>query len=324
MRIATFNLENLDEEVGEQVPTLQDRIAVLKPQLARINADILCLQEVHGQERPGEPRDLLALDALVQGTLYEQFHRESTLTSEGQVYDKRNLVVLSRYPILRHQQIKNDKIGELRYRRVSAIPEELDSKKVGWERPVLHCEIDAPGGRLHVINLHLKSRIPTTVPGQKDGFQYLSASGWAEGYFISSMKRVGQALETRVLIDQIFDADSKAKIIVCGDFNAEPGQVPVEAIVGRMENIGNPALRNRQLLAASDSLSRDQRYTHIHAGERNLLDHLLFSEALLASYLGSGVHNEQLHDESLAFAVDKKYPESDHAPFIARFADPPS
>ena len=29
--------------------------------------------------------------------------------------------------------------------------------------------------------------------------------------------------------------------------------------------------------------------------------------------------NEVLHDESAAFAVDRKYPESDHAPVLARF-----
>lgn len=46
-RIATFNLENLDDKPGQK-PTLDERIALMRPQLMRINADILCLQEVHG------------------------------------------------------------------------------------------------------------------------------------------------------------------------------------------------------------------------------------------------------------------------------------
>ena len=49
LRIATFNLENLDNKPGEK-PTLDERIAVMRPQLIRLNADILCLQEVNGQE----------------------------------------------------------------------------------------------------------------------------------------------------------------------------------------------------------------------------------------------------------------------------------
>ena len=46
LRIATFNLENLDDEPN-QAPTLADRIQIMRPQLERVNADILCLQEVH-------------------------------------------------------------------------------------------------------------------------------------------------------------------------------------------------------------------------------------------------------------------------------------
>lgn len=46
--IATFNLENFDNKPGQK-PSLEDRIALMKPQLHRLNADILCLQEVNGQ-----------------------------------------------------------------------------------------------------------------------------------------------------------------------------------------------------------------------------------------------------------------------------------
>ena len=45
----------------------------------------------------------------------------------------------------------------------------------------------------------------------------------------------------------------------------------------------------------------------------------MVSRSLLASYKGAEIHNEVLHDESVAFATDKKFPESDHAPVIAEF-----
>ena len=50
-----------------------------------------------------------------------------------------------------------------------------------------------------------------------------------------------------------------------------------------------------------------------------MLDHMLVTRNLLAHYRGSEIHNELLHDESAAFAVDRKYPESDHAPVVATF-----
>lgn len=42
MRIAMFNLENLDDETGQD-PSLATRVAIMRPQLDRIAADILCL-----------------------------------------------------------------------------------------------------------------------------------------------------------------------------------------------------------------------------------------------------------------------------------------
>lgn len=317
MRIATFNIENLDEG---QNPDLATRFKILKPQLNRINADILCLQEVHGQERDGRPRELLALSDLIANTPYAGFYIAYTETSADEAYDKRNLVTLSRYPIGDSRQIRNEYIDTLQYRRTSAIPKETEAKNVRWQRPLLYTRIDHPDGPLHIINIHLKSRLPSPIPGQKDGFAYHSVNGWAEGYFISSMKRVGQALEVRCLIEEIFDQDENARILVCGDFNAEPGQVPVEAIAGRVENTGNPKLAARQLVPCSHTIPEQLRYTHIHEGRGNLLDHMMMSRPLLAYYQGAEIHNEVLHDESIAFATDTKYPESDHAPFVVNLS----
>jgi hypothetical protein len=49
---------------------------------------------------------------------------------------------------------------------------------------------------------------------------------------------------------------------------------------------------------------------------------VLASRELLAFYRGAEVHNELLHDESVAFAGDVKFPESDHAPAVAEFEVP--
>lgn len=320
MRIATFNIENLDETT--RAPLLADRIAVLRPQLLRMNADVLCLQEVHGQERPDQKRALLALDALLAGTPYAAYSRACTLTTKDEPYDVRNLVVLSRFPITDAAQYRNRLVPAPVYRKVMARPAETEARLVQWERPILHTQLALPDGPLHVINLHLKSRIPSDVDGQRDGFRWRSAAGWAEGYFISSMKRVGQALEVRVLVDQLFDADPNARIVVCGDFNSEPGEVPVDAIVGSVRNTDNAALVGRELIPCDRSIPASARYTHLHHGQGNLLDHILISRALLQRYRGAEIHNELLRDESIAFATDDKFPDSDHAPFVLNFAQP--
>jgi hypothetical protein len=69
---------------------------------------------------------------------------------------------------------------------------------ITWERPILHAEIRLDqASTLHVLNVHLKSKNPASIPGQQiDKYTWRTISGWAEGLFLSSLKRVGQALDT--------------------------------------------------------------------------------------------------------------------------------
>ena len=324
LRIATFNLENLDDKPGEK-PTLKERIAVMRSQLVRLNADILCLQEANGQEEPGQPRRLLALKQLLEETPYSNYYQASTKTTDNQqVYDERNLVILSRFEIIEHQQYKHKFAPAPFYRTVTANPPATEADKITWERPILHAKIKLAENRiLEIINVHLKSKLPAEIPGQKvNNYEWKTASGWAEGFFISSIKRVGQALETRILIDNLFDANEDALIVVCGDFNAESDEVPVEAIRGDLENTGNSQLAKRVMVPCEQTIPEPARFSLLHRGKGRMLDHVLVSRMLLAHYRGSEIHNELLHDESIAFATDKLYPESDHAPVIAEFELP--
>jgi len=54
MRIAAFNIEDLAEDGDVRDSTFCSRAAVLLQALKRLNADILCAQEVLGQELAAE------------------------------------------------------------------------------------------------------------------------------------------------------------------------------------------------------------------------------------------------------------------------------
>jgi endonuclease/exonuclease/phosphatase family metal-dependent hydrolase len=320
LRVATFNLENFDEAAVGARPSLDERIALMRPQIVRFRADIACFQEVHGQERPGQPRALLALPRLLEGTNLDGATLVSSLDSTGSIANERNLVVATQHTILAQEQLLNDLVAEPRYRRLTAIPPDTDAVAIGIERPILHVTVDAGAVVLHVINVHLKSKIPTDIPGQKvDNFTWRTADAWAEGSFVSSMKRMSQALEVRRLVDRILDADPDARIVVAGDFNATPDEVPVLAIRGAVEDTGNGDLAGRVLVPIENTVPEPARYSLFHQGRPQLLDHMLVTRNLLAFYRGSEIHNEVLHDESAAFADDRKFPESDHAPVVATF-----
>ncbi|MEM9050218.1 MAG: endonuclease/exonuclease/phosphatase family protein [Pseudomonadota bacterium] len=320
-RIATFNLENLDEETGaDPKPSFAERAAIIRPMLARINADLICFQEVNGQERDGQKRDILALRALLAGTRYADYTLVSTMTTNNEVYNERNLVTAIRPEarLVETRQIRHDIVPKPIYRTVTGGDGQPDA--LTWERPLLYTRLqDGTGRQLHLLNVHFKSKLASHVPGQRDGFQWRSAAGWAEGYFLSSIKRVGAAVEARVLIDQIFDADPEANIIIAGDFNAKSDEVPVMAIRGRVEETGNGALARRVLVPLENNVPESSRFTLYHHGRGEMIDHLLASRRMLAAFRHTEIHNEILPDESIAFATDTKFAEPDHAPVVATF-----
>ncbi len=90
--------------------------------------------------------------------------------------------------------------------------------------------------------------------------------------------------------------------------------------LGVMWNTGNAELVNRILLPCENSIPESSRYSLLHRGKGEMIDHLLVSRTMLRFYQGTEIHNEILHDESMAFADDKKYPEPDHAPVVAEFS----
>ena len=315
MRIATFNVENLDEPLGT-------RALVLRPALARLAADVLCLQEVNGQHVRGEPeRRLLALDALVAGTPYAAFHRAHT-TSPGKQgpADVHNLVTLSRFPITATRQILHDYVPPPEVRLLTADPPKAAAEPIRFDRAALMTEIALDGRRLVVINVHLRAPLAAAIPGGKSApFTWRDVGTWAEGFYLSGLKRNAQALELRLLVDELFDADPAPAIVVTGDFNAEDGATPLKIIAGAPEDTGNGALAYRSLVPLERAIPADRRFSVLHHGRPQLLDHLLVSHALLGAVRIVEIHNEALGDEAMAYERDVAAGGSYHAPIVAAF-----
>ncbi len=168
--------------------------------------------------------------------------------------------------------------------------------------------------------MHLKAPLASFIPGQKAGpFAWKSVAGWAEGFYLAAMKRAGQALEARLLVDRMFDDTPDALIAVCGDFNSEEREVPFRILAGDTEDTGNGRLAGHELVALEHTLSDSRRFTVIHAGRKLMLDHILVSRPLLGRFRTMEVHNEALGDELIAYTLIERTPESYHAPVVADF-----
>jgi predicted extracellular nuclease len=194
-----------------------------------------------------------------------------------------------------------------------------EPQPIGFDRPLLLTEVELPGGRvLDVINLHLRAPRASAIPGEKvSSSQWRTTSGWAEGYFLSSLRRTAQALELRLLVDGILARDPERLIAVAGDFNAEDQETPIRLAVAAAEQTGNPALASRSLIVLDQAIPADRRWSVLHRGRPEMLDHILASQSLSSCFRGIEAQNEGLGDEALGCGAIAG---SSHAALVAEFA----
>lgn len=323
MRLATFNLESLDLGPKAQVP-LETRAAVLRPALERIAADIVCLQEVNGQHVPGhEERRLVALDRLLEGTPYQHYARATTTGPGGRgVADVHNLVTLSRFPIIAHRQVRHEFVSPPQHTSIMAEPGGGEQVPVRFDRPLLLTQIALPDGSpVSVINLHLRASLASPIAGQKAGpFAWRTVGGWAEGFFVSTVKRAAQALELRLLVEQMLREEPASLIAVAGDFNAEDFGATLRLVVASEEDLGASELSAHSLVVLDRAIAADRRWSVLHHGREQMLDHILASRALYGRFRHIEVHNEGLGDEALGYGKAIHSAASYHAPVVAEFA----
>jgi endonuclease/exonuclease/phosphatase family metal-dependent hydrolase len=323
VRLATYNIESLDLGAEGDVP-FDTRAAVLRPILQRLDADILCLQEVNGQRVPGESgRRLLALERLLDGTRYAAFARAATAGVSGRgVAGLHNLVTLSRYPIRHHRDVRHDYVKPPLHSFATGTSRGAAPQPVAFDRPLLLAEIELPGGRsLAVVNLHLRAPRASPVAGEKlDSVTWRSMGGWAEGYFLSSVKRTAQALELRLLVDEMLGRNPERLIAAAGDFNAEDGDTPLLLAAGPDVRAAGGDPLPQALLVLDRALPAGRRWSVLNRGRRLMPDHILASPALWRRLSGIEVHNEEQIDVGLLSTGMAVLLASEHAPVVAEFA----
>ena len=303
---------------------IERRAAVLRPALERLEADVLCLQEVNGQHLAGQrERELTALDHLLHGTAYAHYNRTVTAGPHGQgVGDVHNLVTLSRLPLVSNRQVRHEFVRPVQHFLQTAETSMSGYKPVKFDRPVLLTEFDmGHGRRLAIINLHLRAPLASTIAGQKvSPFVWKSVGGWAEGYFLSSIRRTAQALEVRLLVERLLAENANRLIAIAGDFNAEDHETPLKIAVGAEEDTGNGDLSAQSFIVLDRAIAADRRWSVLHHGRPQMLDHILASRSLYGHFRSIEVHNEALGDEAVGYAKVSRPPGSYHAPLVADFS----
>jgi len=321
MKIATFNMESFGEDRHDPAE-LKPRLEALRPKILELGADILCLQEVNAQKRKGvTARQFQALDLLLHGTPYQDYCRATSERPSGKgPGDRHNLVILSRYPVRHAESLYQAHAHPPLWQPRSARPAYDRPQTIEFDRPVLKTEIDIGTGKpLHLFGVHLRAPIAAMIRGGKrEDRSWRSISAWAEGYQLSVLKQTAQALELRLAVEDLFDADKDAQIVLAGDFNATSETGTIRLLRADPDDTGSLDLADRRLFQLDAALPPEKRKTVIHRGKGQALDHILASAAMTARTTHVKVFNYDLPDEVFD-SGNGDYAGSYHAAMLAEF-----
>jgi predicted extracellular nuclease len=110
-----------------------------------------------------------------------------------------------------------------------------------------------------------------------------------------------------------------ALIAVAGDFNAEDYGSTLRLAIAAEEDLGASGLSPHSLIVLDRAIPADRRWSVLHHGRPQMLDHILASRALYGHFRGIEVHNEGLGDEALGYGKSLHSAASYHAPVVAEF-----
>lgn len=312
--LATYNTQDLLELVPPEGQTLapamvgahQAKLRAAADILTRLDADIVCLQEVESRE----------LIDRVLAHLPPGFRPYGT-TLVGQVRDRRGLrlAILSRFPVIgdprSHGPAESPDGFRLPVTEAAAPPGEVHH----FRRGLLESVFDVPGrGALRVFCVHLKSNYPVFHQPPKDQGDY------GEGLVRAAMVRMAEAIRLRRLVDEALLKEPETGVVVAGDFNETEGSIVLRVVAGDRPEGLKRGWAAGALHHASMLVPADQRWSSMFRGRKELLDHILLSDKLRARLCDARLYNDALYParETLGEAASLA-PDSDHAPFVVEF-----
>jgi endonuclease/exonuclease/phosphatase family metal-dependent hydrolase len=309
--VGTWNLENLYRPGGEFGPktdaAYQAKIAAVAGTVAGIGPDVLGVQEV------GQPEALADLVAALGG----EWH---TVLSQHPDVRGIRVGVISRLPLTVIDDVTAFTAPLAAVQNADTGPAIAQTS-----RGVIAVRVEpSPGTTLDVAVCHLKSKL-LSFPG---GRFFARDEGERARYGAYALfRRAAEATTLRGLADKLVGGHGQDRpVIVLGDFNDEPRAATTQIVLGPPgSELGTAgALRPDKgdawrLWNLAVLVPEAERYSRIHDGKGELIDHLLASRALIErveevrSLVGHGLPSVTEDP-----ATRRDAPDSDHAPIFAR------
>ncbi|MFC8199677.1 endonuclease/exonuclease/phosphatase family protein [Streptomyces sp. NPDC060006] len=313
MLLGTWNLENLYRPGGAFGPRTE---AAYKAKLTSLAAVVRDLDPtLLGVQEVGDPEALEDLAGMLDGDWH---------------------IVLSEHPDSRGIRVgflsrtaprtitdTNDFPAPLR-----AVQGDDDGEPVPRTgRGILAVETTAQGMTLSVAVCHLKSKL-LTYPGKR--FQPRDEGERARYGAYALFRRAAEATTLRTVADGLLDGKGKTRnVAVLGDLNDEVTAATTQILQGPAgSEIGTVGFERpdqgdaARLWNIAPLIPEEQRFSRVHAGRPELIDHILVSRLLLDHVTGAGtgapVQEAPLPSVDEDPAARRDAAGSDHAPVWAR------
>jgi endonuclease/exonuclease/phosphatase family metal-dependent hydrolase len=338
--VMTWNVENLfppgsfisptsrspvtEEHFNAKVKFIADFIAGLdrKP-------DVIAFQEIGGQTN-NDIRSIEALQARLGG---EYPHRSNSQAPDGR---RIRVVFLSRIELKLPKDITDFPSGPL-----GSVPDFGGEAITKMGRGALKVEVELQAGiGIRLVNVHLKSKL-LTFPREGGGtsFEPRNENERAFGAGLALMRRAAEAVAVRSFINAEMEASPAVHTIVLGDLNDEPlaatSQIfygPADSDVKSIDQ--DDPVRIYSLVDAiplrgintKNFLAETERFSRIHEGRGELIDHIMVSKGLVFAGGDFVVKEVRSFVNLIAGQSVTANPNEratsiapDHAPVLARF-----
>lgn len=325
LKVMTWNLENLCDAgspCGPKTPEqYQQKLNSLAAVILRLDPDVLAVQEV------GSTAAVNDLMGLLRGR-----YPHLELSSHP---DRRGIRVgfLSKFVIEETEDILV--FPQTGLPAVPGLDEDgnlIDVTRLG--RGALRIRVSPhPGFPVHLVTAHLKSKL-LTYPSSTEGprFTPKNENERSRVAGLALLKRTAEAVALRVKANELLEGNAHTALIVLGDMNDVTTAVTTQILQGPTGSEIDTDAFNRpdqgddtRLFNLAVLIPADRRFSRIHNGVRELLDHILVSQELLPGLPRQLPSVDSCVNGSLPSIGDDPNARrddlgSDHAPIIATFA----
>jgi endonuclease/exonuclease/phosphatase family metal-dependent hydrolase len=305
--ITTWNLENFFRPGGEYGPRTQDvyekKLAYLADRISALAPDVVAVQEV------GDPTALADLASRLPGTW------QTALSTHP---DHRGIRVgfLSQTPLITVEEVTALPAPLLPV-QVGDAPTETDGS---MGRGALHVRTTAGGRDLDLVAAHLKSKL-LTYPGGR--FSPRNEDERARYGAYALYRRTMEAATLRIYANGILKGGVQ-DLVVLGDMNDTQLAATTQILYGPDgSQLGTPGFDRpdagdaARLWNIAPRIPDGHRFSRLHGGDRELIDHNLLSHTLVQNLAGADAYVQDITTIGNTPSSRRDATVPDHAPVTA-------